>query len=121
MFITTKKHNEIVKTLLDEVQKLNERIQEMEKFLNEDVKQMAKEAGDKITAWEQFFNDTLEDMSSVLNMAEELMKRRQLVSDDPDVQNFVRIVAIAHDVVKNYIDSKSGNTTDGTDEGKQTK
>lgn len=49
----------------------------------------------------QFYEDTIEDVDSVIKMLNELTKR-QTISDDPDVQNFYRIMAITHDTLLGY-------------------
>lgn len=59
----------------------------------------------KVEGFEQFFEDTLEDVSGVIGMLDNLMKR-QTISDDPDVQNFYRVMTITHDVLLGYRDAK---------------
>lgn len=53
-------------------------------------------------AYEEFYNNSLEDVQSVIKMLDDLMNRRQLVSDDPDVQNVFRVVVILHDILVGY-------------------
>ena len=62
---------------------------------------VALRASSQIQDFENFFQDSLEDVSSVLEMLEKLMKR-QVISDDPDVQNFYRVMAITHDTLLGY-------------------
>lgn len=65
---------------------------------------VALRASLQIKEFEHFFEDSLEDVSSVLEMLDKLMKR-QVVSDDPDVQNFYRVMGITHDVLLGYINA----------------
>jgi hypothetical protein len=58
-------------------------------------------AGAQIQAYERFYENTLEDVQGIIEMLDKLMKR-QLISDDPDVQNFYRIMAISHDTFLRY-------------------
>jgi hypothetical protein len=81
---------------------LENKLQEWENFYKNDVTKMATSAGEKLKAWNAFYTDTLEDVSSVIGMLEKLMER-ETVSDDPDVQNLLRVVAILHDILKNYV------------------
>jgi len=52
-------------------------------------------------AYEEFYANTLEDVNSVIHMTGRLMQR-QLISDDPDVQNFHRVLTITHDTLLRY-------------------
>jgi hypothetical protein len=56
----------------------------------------------QVQAYEEFYNSSLEDIESVINMLDTLMSRRQLVSDDPDVQNIYRVIVILHDILLGY-------------------
>lgn len=58
-------------------------------------------ASRRLQAYEEFYEDTLEDIGSVVSMLDNLMKR-QLISDDPDVQTFARVVGITHDTLLRY-------------------
>ena len=55
-----------------------------------------------VQEYESFYNATLDDIDSATNMLEELVNRRQLVSDDPDVQNVYRVIVIIHDILLGY-------------------
>ena len=66
--------------------------------------------------WESFYDNSLEDVESVITMLDTLMNKRQLVSDDPDVQNTYRVVVILHDILAGYINAK---TASGTEKGKE--
>jgi predicted PurR-regulated permease PerM len=56
----------------------------------------------QVQAYEEFYNNSLEDIQSVVHMLDTLMNRRQMVSDDPDVQNIYRVVVILHDILVGY-------------------
>lgn len=58
-----------------------------------------------VQAYETFFEDTLEDVNSVIEMMDTLKNRRQMLSDDPDVQNIYRVVVILHDILVGYRDA----------------
>lgn len=64
-------------------------------------------ASRQIQGYEQFYGDTLEDVSSVINMLKELMDRRQILSDDPDVQNVYRVIVITHDILVGYVNANN--------------
>lgn len=94
-----------IKDLKETIQAQQELLQEYERFYSEDVIKMATEAGQKIQDWENFFTDTLEDVQSVVNMLDKLMKRK-VISDDPDVQNLQRVIVILKEILIGYIDAK---------------
>lgn len=56
-------------------------------------------------AYEEFYNSTLDDADATLKMLDVLMNRRQLLSDDPDVQNMYRLFGIFHDIVAGYVNA----------------
>ena len=56
----------------------------------------------QVQAYEEFYSNSLEDIQSVIVMLDTLMSRRQMVSDDPDVQNVYRVVVILHDILVGY-------------------
>ena len=56
----------------------------------------------EVQIYEQFYEDTLEDVESIVDMLDALMNRRQLISDDPDIQNVYRVVVILHDTLVGY-------------------
>jgi hypothetical protein len=58
--------------------------------------------GKQLRAYEEFYNNTLDDIESVINMLDTLMNRRQMLSDDPDVQNIYRVVVILYDILIGY-------------------
>lgn len=55
----------------------------------------------QVQSYEEFYANTLEDINSVIHMTHTLMQR-QLISDDPDVQNFHRVLTITHDTLLRY-------------------
>jgi chromosome segregation ATPase len=103
-----------LKEALQKLLEAEERINEFERFYNEDVTKMATEAGKKIEAWENFFNDTLEDVQSIVEMLDKLMNHRQMISDDPDVQNLYKVIVILRDILTGYIDAKNEKQKDST-------
>ena len=56
----------------------------------------------QVQAYAEFYNNSVEDVKSVVDMLDALMNRRQLVSDDPDVQHLYRVVVILHDILIGY-------------------
>ena len=60
------------------------------------------QAGKQLTAYDMFFNSTLEDVQEVLEYLNKLMKR-ELVSQDPDVKNLKKTIVILRDVLVGYI------------------
>jgi hypothetical protein len=61
----------------------------------------AMKAGRRLQEYEQFYEDTLEDVSSVIEMLEQLMKR-ELLSDNPDIQNLHKVISITHNILMGY-------------------
>jgi len=54
--------------------------------------------------FELFYLDTIDDVSSVIQMLDKLLER-QFLSDDSDVQNLYRIIAITHDILIGYVNA----------------
>jgi hypothetical protein len=52
--------------------------------------------------YELFFDSTMDDLDSSIHMLQDLMKRRQMISDDPDVQNVYKMIVIIHDILLGY-------------------
>ena len=67
----------------------------------------------QVQSYEEFYANTLEDINSVLDMTNRLMNR-QLISDDPDVQNFHRVLTITHDTLLRY--AHAGRETERKEE-----
>lgn len=101
-----KEQDSIIEENLQSLLESQDKIREFERFYSEDVTKMATEAGQKIEAWENFFNDTLEDVQSIVEMLDKLMKHRQMIADDPDVQNLYKIMVILKDILIGYTNAK---------------
>ena len=89
------KFEQISKNVMD-YEKFSETIAELVLIIP-----VALRASNQIQNFENFFEDSLEDMASVLDMLDNLMKR-QTISDDSDVQNLYRVMGIAHDILLGY-------------------
>ena len=103
----------------DQNQELSDRLKEsleMNSSLNKALEDGQK-AIDLAVKYEKFYEDTLEDFNSVINMLDTLMTKRQMLSDDDDVQNFMRVVSILHDIVVGYTNARS----DGKEEDRKEK
>lgn len=57
--------------------------------------------------YEEFYSLSVGDIGEIVDKLNDLVKKRQLLSDDPDVQNLVRLLAIAHDTLLSYMNAKS--------------
>jgi len=57
--------------------------------------------------YEEFYSLTVGDIGEIVDTLGSLVKKRQVLSDDADVQNLVRLLAIAHDTLLGYINAKS--------------
>lgn len=57
--------------------------------------------------YEEFYNSTVGDIGEIVDSLNALVGKRQMLSDDPDVQNLIRILAIAHDTLLGYMNAKS--------------
>lgn len=85
----------------DSIKELNEKNKNYLKALED-----GRKAVDVALKYEEFYNSTLEDIGEVVDMLDKLVGKRQMLSDDPDVQNLLRIIAIAHDTLLGYINVK---------------
>ena len=60
----------------------------------------------KITKlYEAFYKSTIDDVDAVIESLEELMYRRQLLSDDPDVRKTYKTISILRDILAGYSDA----------------
>jgi predicted nucleic acid-binding Zn-ribbon protein len=107
-----------IEDLSADLKNSQQQLEDWDKFYNDDVTKMATDAGDKIRAWEQFYDNAIEDVNSVITMLDELMNKRQLISDDPEIQQVYRVVVILHDILIGYRDAKT-KQEDSTEERKQ--
>lgn len=69
----------------------------------------------QVQSYEEFYANTLEDVNSVIHMTGRLMQR-QLISDDPDVQNFHRVLTITHDTLLRYANAGREKEREGKKE-----
>ena len=83
------------------VQSLNKSLDEYSSALHEGQK-----AIELALRYEDFYNSTIGDIGQIVDALENLIKKRQMLSDDSDVQNLIRLVSIAHDTLLGYIDAK---------------
>ena len=83
------------------VQNLNRSLEEYSDALREGQK-----AIELALRYEGFYNSTIGDIGQIVDALENLVKKRQMLSDDSDVQNLIRLVSIAHDTLLGYIDAK---------------
>jgi len=65
-----------------------------------------QKAVDLALQYEEFYSLTVGDIGEIVDSLRELVGRRQMLSDDSDVQNLVRLLAIAHDTLLGYINAK---------------
>lgn len=68
-------------------------------------------------AWEEFYDSTIQDTSDVITFLENLMKERQIISDDPDVQRVLRSMKIMHDILMSYVNVGSRREEEKKEEG----
>lgn len=52
--------------------------------------------------YEDFYAQSVDEISSVLDSLNTIIKKRQILSDDADVQNLIRGMTIARDIIENY-------------------
>ena len=57
----------------------------------------------QVRAYEEFYASTIDDVEAAIRVFDQLTNRRQLLSDDPDVQNIHRVMEIMHDILIGYI------------------
>lgn len=62
-----------------------------------------------VQEYETFYNSTLDDVDSAIVMLDTLITRRQLLSDDPDVQNVYKVIVIIHDILLGYHNATGRN------------
>lgn len=93
-----------------ELVKLKATVEEYTQALAEGQK-----AVDLALKYEEFYSSTVGDIGEIVDTFNNLIGRRQMLSDDPDVQNLVRLLAIAHDTLLGYMNAKlpteSGTTS----------
>lgn len=53
--------------------------------------------------YELFYTETTEEINSVLAGINNILTKRQILSDDVDVQNLIRGMAIARDIINDYV------------------
>jgi len=70
-------------------------------------------ASKQLDEFEDFYQNTIEDVDSVLEMLSKLMKRK-IISDDPDIQNFYKVMGIAHDTLAGYRNAKGRGKEEGS-------
>jgi len=61
----------------------------------------------KVQTYENFYEDTIGDLDGVIEMLDALINNRQMISDDPDVQNVRKAVVIIHDILVGYKNAKN--------------
>ena len=109
MFITRKKHEEQIKKLLEEISSLKQKAEETENFLNSELAPLVQKAVNRIIFLEKFYNDTLIDIDNAIEMLTNLMKRRQVIEDDSDIQNVYQVITTIKDILLGYKDAKRTN------------
>jgi len=65
------------------------------------VFRLALRASRQNREYEEFYQNTISDVGNILTMLDRLMGR-QFISDDSDVQNVHRVMAIFHDTLVGY-------------------
>lgn len=85
-----------------ELASLKNTVEEYSKALEEGQK-----AIELALKYEEFYSSTVGDVGQIVDTLGSVVKKRQVFSDDPDVQNLVRLLAIAHDTLLGYINAKS--------------
>lgn len=71
---------------------------------------VALQKSKQVEAYVQFYNSTLDDMEAAIGVFEQLLTKRQLLSDDPDIQNVVRVMQITHDILLGYLNAHETKT-----------
>lgn len=56
----------------------------------------------QVQMWEKFYESSIEDVDSTLGALNKLVSRRNLLSNDPDVQNMCQIITIIRDILIGY-------------------
>lgn len=52
--------------------------------------------------YEEFYEYTIDDVDAIIENLEDLMHRRQIVSDDPDVRKLYKTISIFRDTLIGY-------------------
>lgn len=60
-------------------------------------------ATQRVQQLEYLFLDTLEDIQESANIFHQLVKRRSLLSDDPDIQRIQRVFGVTLDILREFI------------------
>jgi uncharacterized protein YoxC len=75
---------------------------------------LLKKSLERSRHFEDFYESTLDDVEVVIESFNDLMKRRQLISDDPDVKNLYRSVTIFHGILVGYANARKQPKQRGT-------
>ena len=63
---------------------------------------LLKRSVDINNSYVEFYENTLMDVEAVIALLEELMHKRQLITDDPDIRNLYRVLGLIRDVLAGY-------------------
>lgn len=58
---------------------------------------------EKSKIYEDFFFETSGEISSILNSFDIILKRKELLSEDPDIKNLIKGLLIARDIMSEYV------------------
>jgi len=102
--------------------KENKKVQSLNGSLEEysDALREGQKAIELALRYEGFYNSTIGDIGQIVDALENLVKKRQMLSDDPDVQNLIRLISIAHDTLLGYIDAKVSKEERAEEKGQAT-
>jgi len=64
---------------------------------------LAVKGGRKVQEYRMFFEDTIEDIGATHKQFNEILNQSRILSDAPEVQNLMRLIAIAHDILLGYL------------------
>lgn len=53
--------------------------------------------------YEEFYNETSSDIEAIVESLNTILKKRQILSEDPDVQNLIRGMVIARNIISGYV------------------
>jgi len=65
---------------------------------------LALRAGRQLREYEYFFGDTVEDLHHAAAIFDELVNKRELLVNDPDIQKLKQVFAVSLDILVGYLD-----------------
>lgn len=79
-------------------------------------------AGEKINAYDRFYEQTSDEMEDVLKYLDEVINSKTFYSQDPALRDLMRGLKLSRDIIRGYVhaETKEGSTQDSSADSRQT-